>query len=212
MCGPATPMIAMAAISAISTGISIHQNNKAVEAEMQAAVDAQAADNVLIDEQMGQVEQAKRIDQLERSRQAARERAMLRTAHSESGIAGASPMREIYDTFLQENYDMGIIETNAENAKAQASANGKAIAATAQGRVNAAKSRAVSPGMGALQIGLSGAQGAMQGASMSSLFAGDASSRVGKMGIPTSGKRARGTSAASGTARTSRGALDRAYL
>lgn len=164
MCNPA---IAVAIISAVataaSTAMSISAQNDQAEASADAAKNAAAADYQQQVEQQSQVDQQSAIEKSERARQAMIERASLRTAQGESGLAGISPLREMNAIDMKQTYDMSIMDANRNNKIKQIETEKNSTYVNAQGRVNTANASKVSPLMAGLQIGMSGTSGALQG-------------------------------------------------
>lgn len=149
----------LAVVQAASTTLSIVGQNQAASAEADAARNATIADYNTLQEQERQVNNQSTLERMERMRQAQRERARLRVAMGESGLDGVSPLREINNSFLQESYDIGVMQENKENKIHMNTLQKESAYATGRGRYNAAKSRMVNPLLGALMIGGSGIEG-----------------------------------------------------
>ena len=164
MCNPA---IAVAVISAVataaSTAMSISAQNDQAEASADAAKNAASADYMQQTEQQSQVDQQSAIEKSERARQAMIERASLRAAQGESGLAGISQNREMNQVDFNQSYDASIMEANRANKIRQIETEKNSTYTNAQGRVNMANSSMVSNAMAGLQIGMSGTSGALQG-------------------------------------------------
>lgn len=173
-------MAVMAAASAASTAMSVKAQNDQANAEADAARNAAAADYIQQTEQQSQIDQQAAIDKSERAKQALMERAALRVAQGESGLSGLSQDREQAATYMNEAYDASLIEANKANRIRQTQFEKDATYANAQGRVNVASSRFTSGAMAGLQIGMSGATGAMQGYSVGKSLSGGKSAGGGK--------------------------------
>ena len=163
MCNPLIAMAVMAVASTASTAISIDAQNRQAEASADAAKNAAAADYQQQIEQQSQVDQQSAIDKSERARQAMMERASLRVAQGESGLAGISHMQEQNAVDMKQTYDTSIMEANRANRIRQIDAEKNSTYTNAQGRVNMANSSLVSNAMAGLQIGMAGVNSAVQG-------------------------------------------------
>jgi hypothetical protein len=163
----------MAAMTAIQTAVQISTQNKMAEAESEAAVKSANADYMRLAEQETQVNQQSNLEEMERERQALRERARLKVAMEESGVAGVSPIRELANSFLQQEYDESIIETNRGNKLDQSRADANSVYTTGKSRINSAKSKITNPLAAGLQIGLSGVSGYASGYGLGKTLRGD---------------------------------------
>lgn len=162
----AIPAVIMAVAAAASTAISIDAQNRQAEASADAAKNAAAADYQQQVEQQSQVDQQAAIDKSERAKQAMIERASLRAAQGESGLAGISHMQEQNAVDMKQSYDTSIMEANRANKIKQLEVEKNSTYTNAQGRVNMANASMVSNAMAGLQIGMAGTSGATQGYTM----------------------------------------------
>jgi hypothetical protein len=175
-------MIAMMVIAAASAGVQAYQSNKARDAAQDAAaeqeklsLEAEANQLKALEEQMEQETDKTELAKLDRKRQAMRERAKIRVAASESGAFGNSMLKEISASQVAEGFDVGILDYNLRARSEQLSRQAKATQISTRAQI--ARGRASVPlstptWMQGLNIGLAGAGGAAQGASMSSPFDG----------------------------------------
>lgn len=166
MCSPVAVGIISAVASVASTAVAVNAQNKQAEASADAAKNAAAADYQQQIEQQSQVEQQSSIDKSERARQAMIERASLRVAQGESGLAGISQIQEMNAVDMKQSYDTSIMEANRSNKISQLEAEKNSTYTNAQGRVNMANASMVSNAMAGLQIGMAGTSGALQGYTM----------------------------------------------
>lgn len=174
MCDPVTATTAIiAGINMLGTASEISAQNKQADAEIAAANQAYGVDINLLNEQFYQIQEQTALDQVERQRQALRERGRMMVAMGEVGIEGNSPLREIANSFLQESFDKGIMEANKENRIKQNYAERKKIKAERESRINQAKSKKVDPLFGTLLIGSSGLSGAASGRKLGTTLFGD---------------------------------------
>lgn len=162
----AIPAVIMAVAAAASTAISIDAQNRQAEASADAAKNAAAADYQQQVEQQSQVDQQAAIDKSERAKQAMIERASLRVAQGESGLAGISHIQEQNAVDMKQSYDTSIMEANRANKVRQLEVEKNSTYTNAQGRVNMANASMVSNAMAGLQIGMAGTSGAIQGYTM----------------------------------------------
>lgn len=164
MCHPAAFVAASMVISAAATAQSIKAQNDAAKATADSAYNAELADLRLLEERALQTQDAAQLKILERQRQAARERAMIRVSQGEAGIMGNTPLMELMSTYTQSGYDISIIEANKSNALAQNAAEQEAVRIAGTGRQKNARATSVSPWSAGLQIGGAAMSGAAAGA------------------------------------------------
>ena len=176
MCAPAAPMIAMMVISAASMAVQQYQSAKARDAAQEAAArqaklakEAEANQLKALEEQMEQESDKTELAKLDRQRQALRERGKIRVAASEAGAFGNVTLKELSASMVGEGYDKGIMDYNLRAKADQASRRAEAIGINTKRDI--ANQRASVPlstptWMQGLNIGLAGAKGAVQGASM----------------------------------------------
>ena len=176
MCNPAAFMVATMVISAVSTGVSMYQQNQAQKSQMKAAKkesqyieEAEVVQIEALDAQIEEVTDKGELEKLERARQAMRERAKIMVAASESGALGNSVLQQLSASFVQEGEDKGIIDYNTradvdqvERQKRATEINSERQKANAFASVQ----QPISGFMQGLNIGLSGASGAMSGYAM----------------------------------------------
>jgi hypothetical protein len=136
MCNPAFIGLAIQAGQQV---LNIGGQNDAAEAQANAARDSAISDYQQLEEQARQIGVQAAGENLERTRQALRERSRLRVAMGEAGVEGNSPLREIANTFLQEGYDKGIINTNLQNKLNQNRTEVQNVFITQKSRIDQAK-------------------------------------------------------------------------
>jgi Mrp family chromosome partitioning ATPase len=130
--------------------------NKTANAEVDAANKAALADTNILKTQEQQIETQSNLETQERQRQALRERARMMVAMGESGVSGSSPLRELYNSKLQENYDIGIIDANEANRLSQNQAQIQAVEAQRLSRINEANAQKSNPYLSSLFGGIQG--------------------------------------------------------
>ena len=146
------PMMIMAAAT---TALQIKQQNEQAEAAQQAALNEYGYQVQQQEIKAQQTAVKKGQDISERSKQALRERAKLRTISGESGISGTTTDRMMNESVSSETYDLAVIEENYSNVEKQNYFESKASQAKAQSEIDIAQSRKTTGATAGLQIGLS---------------------------------------------------------
>ena len=155
--------IAMAVMAAASTAMQIKQQNDTASAQAKAANNAATADYQLLNRKQGEIGEKAALEETERMRQGRRERAMLNVSMGEAGVQGIAPIRQQAASYVDQSWDVGIMESNKRSNLAAAEDEKRKTYTDAQGRVNMAKSNVVSPLMAGLQIGGAGLKGYLGG-------------------------------------------------
>lgn len=164
MCSPtAIAATTMAVTKAGTTALQIKQQNEMAEYQAEAAANAAEMDYELLEQQREQITDQANREKFEKRRQALRKQSKLRAAFGESNVLGNSPLRQMHDAMMQAEYDVGIIESGREDQISQNLYEREAVHAQAKSRYNQAKGASTSGWMSGLKIGMSGAQGGMQG-------------------------------------------------
>lgn len=161
MCEPYS--IAYGVMMAVTTAVTISESNKTAKQNARAQRDSallQIEANKLAAEQ---VKDKHALEEFERRRQAIREEAKLRVAAGESGIAGNTPARQIMNVFMQEGFDLGIMEQNMENQITQNNLQQRAIVNQGESAIAGSMAKGSYGLNAAMQIGSSAAQGAALG-------------------------------------------------
>lgn len=165
----AVPMMLTIASGVLSAGTAmaqVIQGNAVAEQTAQAANKAASLDYSIMAQRQQQIGEQAAQDAFERQRQGLRERGKLMVAMGESGVLGASPLRELENSIFQSDYDKSIIESNRDNAISQTELQKKAIYAEASSRINQARSMSTNPFLAMLKIGMAGGSGALSGYTM----------------------------------------------
>lgn len=158
--------IAMAVVTAAQSAMQINQQNAAADAQMDAAEAAANQDYVMLARKQDEVGKKEALEATERMRQGMRERAKMRVAAGESGVGGNSPFRVLANSFMQQSYDVGIMETRRDDQLMSIQDEKYKVRADAASRINVAESNTVKPLMAGLQIGGAAFKGYMGGMSM----------------------------------------------
>lgn len=149
----------MAILSGVSSAIGISGSNKAAEAQQRAAV--QRTEMMYQQEAQEQQEIITEagLEATNEARERLRERGAIQAAQAESGVAGASPLRELADTYMQEAINTGTIISKQE-AKLRASGmRNQQYYLEGVSAVNQAESQKTTGLAAALQIGTNTAMG-----------------------------------------------------
>lgn len=153
---------AMVVVSAGTTAMNIDAQNKAAEEQQQAAVARQNLINKQQEQQMQEVQAEAGAQMTNEARERLRERGAIQAASAESGVAGASPLRELANVYVQEAFNTGTIVSKEEAALRTTAMQSQQTQLETQSAVNEAESAKTTGLAAILQIGTAGAQGGMQ--------------------------------------------------
>lgn len=163
MCEPVSIGLAVA-----SAGMSMYAmneqskaTNRQVEAEMKSAEYAQIADTNALRDQSQQISEQAQDQELQRRREALRERATMRVMSN--GASGNSIDRLFNTSYFNENFDTATIDKNKENGQMQNYRDLEKVNLTALGRFKNAESQWISGSRANTRLLISGAQGGLQG-------------------------------------------------
>lgn len=179
MCTVLALGIATAVMSAAGTAMSVVQQNAAATATANAANKSAEASYALIDEQKDEVRQQAAEQKYQRRLQANREASRMNVAFNEAGVSGTSPLHELANTMVQENYDLGILDQNEENQLKQLTAEAHGVEAQTSSRISAAASNISNPLMATLKIGTSGVAGYSMGSTLYSTYKSQKTNTLG---------------------------------
>jgi hypothetical protein len=171
MCEPVSIGFAVAslALSAYSMSEQTKATNKQAETNMANAKNAQITDTQALKTQADQIAEKGQDQQLQRQREALRERSRMRV---QSGDMNGNSVDRLFNTsYFNENYDTASIENNTENGLVQNYNELEKVNTTALGRYKNAESQWVSGSQGMSRMAISGIQGGLQGYAMGSTFA-----------------------------------------
>lgn len=172
MCEPVTIGYAIAGVSAGLSMYSMHEQTKAtnrqVEAEMKSAEYAQIADTNALRDQSQQISEQARDQELQRRREALRERATMRVMSN--GASGNSIDRLFNTSYFNENFDVATIEKNKDNGQMQNYRDLERVNMTALGRFTNAQSQWISGSKANTRLLISGVQGGLQGYALGKSF------------------------------------------
>lgn len=165
MCEPATIALAVASAASATAGI-VQQNRSATQqrrsAERSGEFARVGAQNRQQEEQI-----ALRAKQFDRRQKANRERGRIRVASANQGLVGTGASRQQAVANVNTAIDLGRIATNFDFVETAGRTNLEAIGLQTSAAVDRANAAMVNPFVGALQVGLSGIQGAVVGSQIS---------------------------------------------
>jgi len=164
MCVPVAVYAGVMAVMSIATAaMSVKQANDTSKREAENANNAAAADYAALEEQAAQTDDVYRAEAAKSQLEALREQATIRVAQGESGLSGASSLREMAASKLKASTELSTLESNRTNTAMQTEREKSKISADNAGRVGAAKSKRVGAAAAGLQIVGSGLDGAYKG-------------------------------------------------
>jgi hypothetical protein len=155
MCNP----IAMMAVTAIGKASEISATNQAMEAAQTAAVDSQSQMNMQRVAEMEDTNRKASLELTESKREALRTQASTRVAAAESGVAGATPLRNLANVYMQESIRAGTVISKNEAENVMTGIRSQSDFISTRNSINEAESKKSTGLSAALQIGVAGAQG-----------------------------------------------------
>lgn len=154
----------MAIISGASTAMQISQTNKATQRQQEAAVAQQNLMNQQRAQEMEEIKAEAGMEATQEARERLAERASIKAAQAESGVAGVSPLRELANVYMQEAINTGTIISKQEAELRTSGMQAQRDYLSTVSAINQAESQKTTGLAAALQIGVAGAQGyAMSG-------------------------------------------------
>jgi len=152
-----SPTLAVAAIAAVGKGAEISATNTAAEGAQEAAVNRQTAMNVQRAQEMEDVSKKTGMDLTNLKRESLRQQASARVAAAESGVSGASTLRNLGNVYMQESFTAGSIVSLSESQVQQIGVQSQADFLSTRSAVNQAESQKSTGLSAALQIGVAAA-------------------------------------------------------
>ena len=107
------------------------------------------------------------------------ERGSIRAAQSESGVAGASPLRELSNTYLQESLTAGTIIAKSEAGQRSLALENQSSYLQGLSQINQLENQYTTGFDAALQIGISAGSGALMGGAAAGSFGTGAAATAG---------------------------------
>ena len=165
---------AMATISMVSTGMQIKAQNEAAQAQQESIAATTRMNYALKQQQEMEAKAAIGMEKTNESIKRFQERGKVQAAQAESGVAGASPLREMANTYLQEALTQGTITAKGEAQQRSIALEMQSTYLEGLSQINQLESQKTSEGSAWMQTIVSGVQGGMQGYSMGSSLGGSA--------------------------------------
>ena len=153
MCNP------MAIISVVQTAAQISATNQQMEQQQKAAIAQQKQMNLQRVAEMEDNNRKAALELTENKREALRQQAKARVAAAESGTAGATPLRNLMNVYMQESIDSGTVISKNEAANVIAGVQAQGDFIRARNTIDSAESQKSTGMAAALQIGMAGAAG-----------------------------------------------------
>jgi hypothetical protein len=154
--------IIMGVMSALSTAMSVVQQNQMVDAQNKANAAQLEQQYKAIAEEQEQAQEQASIEEFERTRQALREMGRARVSGAESGALGNSLGAIFNEVGMDQMLDLGLIEANLENTMDKTELQKE----SAYSATKHSMSEGTNPLYAGLQIGASGYQGYQMGSSL----------------------------------------------
>jgi hypothetical protein len=170
MCNPVG--ILLGALQIAGSISQANAQNKAADAEIEAAKDAKLNDLINLQNQETQFAQQTAVESNQQRLEALKQRSRMMVGIGEVGLGGNTPARSMYSNMLQEAYNAGIMKANKENMAGKFASDKTGIDAVAASRINQAKSKKVDPWTSVF-LGLgSGLSGYQQGSELGTTLFG----------------------------------------
>lgn len=176
MCDP----ISMAAISAVQTAAQISAANQAAEAQQNAAVERQRAMNMQRKLEMEETNKKAALELAQEKRKAKREFSASVVMAAESGVSGATTLRNLADVYMQESFKSGSIQSLAESDIVRIASQSQSDFLQTRSDINIAESKKSTGLSAALQIGASATSGYAAGGGFDSGMTWDSSTKAFK--------------------------------
>jgi len=177
---------AMAGLAMVSTGMQIKAQNEALQ-EQQESVAATTRMNYALKQQ--QEQELKEQAGLEKTKVAIekfQERGKIQAAQAESGVAGASPLREFANTYLQESLTQGSITATTESKQRTLALENQSTYLQGLSQINQLESQKTDESDAWMQTIMSGVQGGMSGYSMGSSLGASSATTAGGSTVASS--------------------------
>lgn len=166
MCNPA---IIMLALTAVTSAVSIKQQNDAAAAAADAIEDQAAVNRAALEDRSKEVTEDVNLARFEKKKQMQREAATTRVAQSESGVMyGNTALQTMATGLIQGGQDVALIDKQEKRVQQQIGRQQEAVSAGSA--VQMSGLRWTSPLMAGLQAGTAGAGAYVAAGGSSSTF------------------------------------------
>lgn len=190
-----TAAVVMGSLAAASTGMQIKAQNEAIQAQQESIAATTKMNYALKQQQEMEAKAAIGMKKTAESIKRFQERGRIQAAQSESGVSGASPLREMANTYLQESLTQGSITTEGEAKQRSIALQMQSTYLEGLSQINSLESQKTSESSAWMQTISAGAQGAAQGYSMGSSMGGGAKTPDPTLGMNSSNNPAGGVGA-----------------
>lgn len=163
---------AMAGLAMVSTGMQIKAQNEALQEQQESIAATTKMNYALKQQQEMEAKAATGMEKTEESIKRFQERGRIQAAQSESGVAGASPLREMANTYLQESLTQGTLTAKGEAQQRSIALEMQSQYLQGLSQINSLESQKTSESDAWMQTIMSGVQGGMSGYSMGSSLGG----------------------------------------
>lgn len=147
----------------VKSTAEISAQNQAAEATQQAAVEQQRAMNAQRVSEMEELNREAALELTEHKREALREQAAARVAAAESGVAGATPLRNLANVYMQEGIKAGTTISKNEAKLAQVGIASQTDFIRTKNTIQEAEAKKTTGLNAALQIGMAAGEGYAMG-------------------------------------------------
>lgn len=163
-------MITGAIVMGGLTANNIKQQNEAI-ADQQDSIAATTRMNYALKQQQEQeLKEQAGMELTNESIKRFQERGSIRAAQAESGVAGASPLRELSNTYLQESLTAGTIIAKSEAGQRSLALENQSSYLQGLSQINQLENQYTTGFDAALQIGISAGSGALMGGAVAGSF------------------------------------------
>lgn len=181
------------AITAAMAGLTAYQiknQNKAIANQQESIAATTRMNYALKQQQEQELKEQAGMELTNESIKRFQERGAIKAAQSESGVAGASPLRELSNTYLQESLTAGTIISKAEAGQRSLALENQLSYLQGLSQINQLENQYTTGFDAALQIGISAGAGYLMGGAgaTSGAGAGTLTAPTGEMALMSAGE------------------------
>ena len=161
------------AITAAMAGLTAYQiknQNKAIANQQESIAATTRMNYALKQQQEQELKEQAGMELTNESIKRFQERGAIKAAQSESGVAGASPLRELSNTYLQESLTAGTIISKSEAGQRSLALENQSTYLQGLSQINQLENQYTTGFDAALQIGISAGAGYLMGGAMTGAF------------------------------------------
>lgn len=156
----------MAAVMGTTTAMSIRAQNEAAQQQQESIAATTRMNYMLKQQQEQELKEKTGMELTQKSIEAFAQRGKVKAAQAESGVAGASPLREFANTYLQESLTKGSIVSQGEAGQRTLALENQSTYLQGLSEINKLESQKTTGGAALLQVGLAAGAGALMGGAM----------------------------------------------